>query len=59
VLAIADGTLTAGDLVPMRDVVSGAVAVPGGRPLVFKSVGMAWEDLVVALAVVTGAGVEG
>jgi ornithine cyclodeaminase/alanine dehydrogenase-like protein (mu-crystallin family) len=59
VLAIADGTLTAGDLVPMRDVVSGAVAVPDGRPLVFKSVGMGWEDLVVALAVVTGAGVEG
>jgi len=25
--------------------------VPGDRPLVFKSVGMAWQDLVVAEAV--------
>ena len=51
VLAIAEGSLTAGDLVPMRDVVSGAVVVPADRPLVFKSVGMAWQDLVVARAV--------
>ena len=36
----------------MRDVVTGAVAVPADRPLVFKSVGMSWQDLVVAAAVV-------
>jgi ornithine cyclodeaminase len=52
VLAIADGTLTPVDLVPMRDVLTGAVAVPEDRPLVFKSVGMSWQDLVVAAAVV-------
>jgi ornithine cyclodeaminase/alanine dehydrogenase-like protein (mu-crystallin family) len=35
----------------MRDVVTGAVAVPTDRPMVFKSVGMSWQDLVVAEAV--------
>jgi ornithine cyclodeaminase len=54
VLAIAEGALTAEDLVPLRDVVTGAVRVPRGRPLVFTSVGMAWQDLVVAEAVVAG-----
>jgi len=52
VLAIAEGALEPADLVPMRDVVTGAVAVSGDRPLVFKSVGMTWQDLVVAAAVV-------
>ena len=51
VLAIADGSLTPVELVPMRDVVTGAVAVPTDRPMVFKSVGMSWQDLVVAEAV--------
>jgi ornithine cyclodeaminase/alanine dehydrogenase-like protein (mu-crystallin family) len=52
VLAIAEGTLRAADLVPMRDVLTGAVAPPTDQPLVFKSVGMSWQDLVVAAAVV-------
>ncbi len=51
VLAIGDGALGAADLVPMRDVVTGAVIVPADRPLVFKSVGMSWQDLVIAEAV--------
>jgi ornithine cyclodeaminase len=51
VLAIAEGMLTASDLVPMRDVVTGAITVPADRPLVFKSVGMSWQDLVIAAAV--------
>jgi ornithine cyclodeaminase/alanine dehydrogenase-like protein (mu-crystallin family) len=51
VLAIAEGALTAADLVPMRAVVTGAVIPPTDRPLVFKSVGMSWQDLVVAEAV--------
>lgn len=55
VLAIADGALRADELIPMRDVVTGAVQLPTDRPLVFKSVGMAWEDLVVAEAVVRAA----
>jgi ornithine cyclodeaminase/alanine dehydrogenase-like protein (mu-crystallin family) len=52
VLAIAEGALTAADLVPVRDLVTGAVPPPADRPLVFKSVGMSWQDLVVAAAVV-------
>ncbi|WP_454854152.1 ornithine cyclodeaminase family protein [Promicromonospora soli] len=56
VLAIADGALAAADLVPMRDVVTGAVRPDPARPLVFKSTGMSWEDLVVAEAVLAGAG---
>ena len=56
VLAIAEGTLDADDLVPVRDVLTSAVAVPADRPLVFKSVGMSWQDLVVAAAVVGRAG---
>jgi ornithine cyclodeaminase/alanine dehydrogenase-like protein (mu-crystallin family) len=51
ILAVADGTLKPADLLPMRDVVTGAVEVPTDRPLVFKSVGMGWQDLVVAAAV--------
>ena len=51
ILAVADGTLKPADLLPMRDVVTRAVEVPTDRPLVFKSVGMGWQDLVVAAAV--------
>jgi ornithine cyclodeaminase len=51
VLAIAEGTLTPHDLVPMHEVLTGAITVPADRPLVFKSVGMSWEDLVIAAAV--------
>jgi ornithine cyclodeaminase len=51
ILAVADGALNPADLVPMRDVVTGAIVVPAHRPLVFKSVGMSWQDLVVATAV--------
>lgn len=52
ILAVGEGALEPTDLLSMRDVVTGAVAVPADRPLVFKSVGMSWEDLVVAVAVV-------
>jgi ornithine cyclodeaminase len=51
VIAIAEGTLTPHDLLPMGHVLTGAVAVPADRPLVFKSVGMSWEDLAIAAAV--------
>jgi ornithine cyclodeaminase/alanine dehydrogenase-like protein (mu-crystallin family) len=51
VLAIAEGALTPDDLVPMRHVLTGAITVPANRPLVFKSVGMAWQDLAIAAAV--------
>lgn len=52
VLAVADGALGPDDLVSMKDVVTGVVRPPADRPLAFKSVGMAWEDLAVATAVV-------
>jgi ornithine cyclodeaminase/alanine dehydrogenase-like protein (mu-crystallin family) len=52
VMAIAEGALTAKDLVLLRDLVAGTAVTPAGRPLVFKSVGMPWQDLVVARAVV-------
>jgi ornithine cyclodeaminase len=51
VLAIREGALAPDDLVPLRDLAAGARTAPEGRPLVFKSVGMSWEDLVVAEAV--------
>ncbi len=59
VMAIADGALDEADLVPMRDVVTGTVTPPLGRPLVLKSVGMSWQDLVVAEAVVRTAAADG
>lgn len=56
VLAIAEGALAAHELLPVRGVLAGEVELPADRPLVFKSVGMSWEDLVVATAVVRHAG---
>jgi ornithine cyclodeaminase len=58
VLAIDEGPLSSDDLVPMRDVVTGAVSPPADRPLVFKSVGMSWQDLVVAEAVLARAAAD-
>jgi ornithine cyclodeaminase/alanine dehydrogenase-like protein (mu-crystallin family) len=51
VLAIADDALDPERLLAMGQVVAGAVDVPADRPLVFKSVGMSWQDLVIAEAV--------
>jgi ornithine cyclodeaminase/alanine dehydrogenase-like protein (mu-crystallin family) len=34
---------------------TGAAVVPANRALVFKSVGMGWEDLVIARAVIAAA----
>ena len=55
ILAIADGGLTAADLIPMRALLTGTAAPPSDRPLVVKTVGMSWEDVVVAEAVVSAA----
>ncbi|SNS10802.1 ornithine cyclodeaminase [Geodermatophilus saharensis] len=57
VLAVAEGALDPAALVPLRDVVTGAAAVPADRPLVVKTVGMSWQDLVVATAVAERHGV--
>jgi ornithine cyclodeaminase/alanine dehydrogenase-like protein (mu-crystallin family) len=48
VASVASGVLDPATLVGLAEVVRGT-AVPGpGRPKLFKSVGMAWEDLVIA-----------
>ncbi|MYU15746.1 ornithine cyclodeaminase family protein [Streptomyces sp. SID8361] len=57
VLAVSGGALDATGLVPMADVVTGRYEIPAHRPAVFKSVGMAWQDLVVADAVMNGGSV--
>jgi ornithine cyclodeaminase len=54
-LALHEGVLHAQDLVPMRDVVTGRASPASDRPLLFKSVGMSWQDLVTAEAVLSGA----
>ncbi|GAA3523968.1 ornithine cyclodeaminase family protein [Amycolatopsis ultiminotia] len=53
VLAVRSGALAEEDIVPLADLVAGRVPVPAG-PRLFKSVGMAWEDLVVAAATYRG-----
>ena len=51
VLAVRDGHLRADELIPMADFVRGSRTPDPHRTLVFKCVGMAWQDLVVAEAV--------
>lgn len=52
ILARDEGALTREDLIPMSGVVTGVTPIPADRPVVFKSVGMSWQDLVIADAVV-------
>jgi ornithine cyclodeaminase len=47
VQAVASGVLDPSTVVDLAEVVRGAV-VDRDRPVLFKSVGMAWEDLVIA-----------
>jgi ornithine cyclodeaminase len=49
--AIAAGVLRAEELLTLADVVQGTARPDPGRPRLFKSTGMAWEDAVVAGAV--------
>ena len=51
IAAIDAGVLDADALVPIAALVRGEAAPAPGRPRLFKSTGMAWEDLVVAAAV--------
>jgi ornithine cyclodeaminase/alanine dehydrogenase-like protein (mu-crystallin family) len=50
VAAIDAGALAEGDLVTLAELVRGAATPAAGRPRLFKSTGMAWEDAVVAAA---------
>jgi len=50
-IPLAEGRFSPGDVhADLAELVTGAVAPPTGRPCLFKSVGMAWEDLVIAAA---------
>jgi ornithine cyclodeaminase/alanine dehydrogenase-like protein (mu-crystallin family) len=49
--AIEAGALAAGDLIGLAPLVRGEATIPPGRPRLFKSTGMAWEDLVIAAVV--------
>lgn len=51
VLAIADGAVRAADLVPLAEIVTGRTALASDRPIVFKTTGMSWEDLVIVSAI--------
>jgi ornithine cyclodeaminase/alanine dehydrogenase-like protein (mu-crystallin family) len=48
VQAIRSGACTAASLATLDELVRGTVAVAPDRPRLFKSTGMAWEDLVIA-----------
>ncbi|WP_104194572.1 ornithine cyclodeaminase family protein [Cryobacterium sp. M25] len=50
-IPLREGMIQADSLVPMRDILTGTVAVDQSRPRVFTSSGMSWQDLVVAQAV--------
>ncbi len=50
VLAIREGTLAPDSLVTLADLIAGGAVAPADRPLVVKTCGMAWQDLVVAVA---------
>jgi len=50
--AIAAGAVDEDQLVTLSDLVCGRVAADAARPRLFKSTGMAWEDAVVASALV-------
>ena len=51
ILALKEGMVLVDELIPMSEVVTGRRRPRPGRPVVFKSSGMSWEDLVIARAV--------
>lgn len=50
-IPLGEGVVDPESLVPMRDIITGSTPVDHGRPRVFKSSGMSWEDLVIAAEV--------
>jgi ornithine cyclodeaminase/alanine dehydrogenase-like protein (mu-crystallin family) len=50
-IPLREGVIDPASLVPMRDIITDATPVDHGRPRVFKSSGMSWEDLVIAAEV--------
>jgi ornithine cyclodeaminase/alanine dehydrogenase-like protein (mu-crystallin family) len=56
VIPVAEGLLDPARLVGLADVVRGRATVDGTRPRVYKSVGMGWQDLAVAVRAHRAAG---
>jgi ornithine cyclodeaminase/alanine dehydrogenase-like protein (mu-crystallin family) len=54
IAAVASGAIAEADLVTLADLVRGEARPAPGRPRLFKSTGMAWEDAVVAAALAGG-----
>ncbi len=55
IMALEEGQIAEAELIELSEVAWGR-SLPTDRPVVFKSVGMSWEDLVVAEAILAGAG---
>lgn len=53
VLAVADGSLDPARLIPLSAIATGTTVLDARTPVVFKSSGMPWEDLVIAEAALT------
>lgn len=51
VLAIDEGHLTGADLIPLRQIATDPGSLRFDRPVLVKTTGMAWQDLVAATAV--------
>jgi ornithine cyclodeaminase/alanine dehydrogenase-like protein (mu-crystallin family) len=54
--AISAGALDPSALIMLADMVRGSAVIPEGRPRLFKSTGMSWQDVVVATALARRAG---
>jgi ornithine cyclodeaminase len=48
VAAVKSGALASGSLVTLSELVTGKATIDAGRPRLFKSSGMSWEDAVIA-----------
>jgi ornithine cyclodeaminase len=59
IMAVAEGALGEAALGTLRDLVLGRVVRAEDRPNVFKTVGMSWEDLVIAVGVAHAVGAVG
>jgi ornithine cyclodeaminase/alanine dehydrogenase-like protein (mu-crystallin family) len=59
IVPVAEGRIDPASLVPLRGILTGQTTVDRRRPRVFKSVGMSWEDLVIATTVYDTPATEG
>nr|WP_286980301.1 ornithine cyclodeaminase family protein [Corynebacterium sp. UBA5992] len=55
ILAIEEGSLEAGSLIEFKDIVTGRHSLNRESPVVFKTSGMGWQDLVLAQAIAAAA----